>query len=285
MFSQIEESDDEVLNLKSICLDPIWEKSEIAENINEILTTNSFTKDKKEETEVVQPIILSDIFPNLDDNLLQPNLIISENKISSNAIYEENKKLNFKTEKSRGRERTLDEKFVGVKRVHDKFDTDNVYRKIQVHYLSNIIKFFNSVLRIRKLKERFLDVNYKFKSNITKKNIIKLKNSKISFIFEQPINGKYTLKDTYFNKKILAKVKKDYVINNLLNVTYLELFNLVYCNTNKKINLSGYGIDLIIDLDDNIDNIEIFQDLEGENKDDPNFLEILKESIEKIKNL
>ena len=41
----------------------------------------------------------------------------------------------------------------------------------------------------------------------------------------------------------------------------------------------------IIDLDHNIDNIEIFQDLEEENKDEPNFLEILKESIEKIKNL
>ena len=270
------ESDDDILNFDYIPLDSISEKLKIGENCKEFLTTDPFTNDKKEEKEDFQFASLNNI-SDFDEFLYALNS-------NSNAV-EEKAKITFKTEKPRGKKRALDVKFVGEKRVHDKFDTDNVYRKIQVHFLKNIIKFFNSVLRIRKLKERFSDVNYKFKSNITRKNIIKLKNSKISFIFEQPINGKYTLKCTYFNKKILEKVKKDYVINNLLNATYLELFNLIYCNTNKKINLSGYGIDLIIDLDNNIDNIEIFKDLEEENKDDPKFLEILKESIEKIKNL
>ena len=69
----------------------------------------------------------------------------------------------------RNRKRNQNKKF------HDKKSSDNILRKIQVHYLSFIIDFLNNILRILKYDRQFLELDYNFKKDVNRKHINKLK--------------------------------------------------------------------------------------------------------------
>ena len=77
-------------------------------------------------------------------------------------------------------------------------------------------------------------------------------------------------KDIYNN---IIKLNKN--VNNILNNYYLELFDVFYYQKDN-INLSKYGIDLVISLD----GIERFQEfLKSQKENEPNF-DLYKQRIE-----
>lgn len=146
------------------------------------------------------------------------------------------------------------------KQFHDKNSKDNILRIIQVHYISFIINLINDILDKLGLEEKFFDIDYQFKSNITKKNISILKKLNIGNILCQKISTKYKIifkKDNEKNKSIFQEVtKKSIVIKNLLGENYLKLFREVYYKNKRVINLSTYGLNYDITLSKKVETFE-----------------------------
>lgn len=154
-------------------------------------------------------------------------------------------------------------------KIHDKNAMDNLLRKVQVHYLSFIISYLNDILKELKYKEQFLKIDYNFKKTINKDFLDRLKTKKISDIVCIDISKKYK-KDKGANRDIYEKLKKDEIINNILEQNYLEPFD-VYYKSKKNINLKNYGLDIEMVLSDNS---KMYKDLlkeclkDKDNKDD-----------------
>lgn len=154
-------------------------------------------------------------------------------------------------------------------KIHDKNAMDNLLRKVQVHYLSFIISYLNDILKELKYKEQFLKIDYNFKKTINKDFLDQLKTKKISDIVCIDISQKYK-KDKGANRDIYEKLKKDEIINNILEQNYLEPFD-VYYKSKKNINLKNYGLDIEMVLSDKS---KMYKDLlkeclkDKDNKDD-----------------
>ena len=79
--------------------------------------------------------------------------------------------------------------FIQKKRIHTKYHTDNIKRKLNVKYFNFLIEFINRIIKETlgdeyiEDKMKFCDFNYKFKKNVTSNNFNHLKeNSIISFL-------------------------------------------------------------------------------------------------------
>ena len=175
---------------------------------------------------------------------------------------------------------------------HDKFDRDNIKRKVQVHFLKFLVNFINkSILEIIKKynnfkindndknfidKIQFKPLNYNFSKNITSASFNSLKSKNIKEIFKEntsPKFKKYNNKDIYNN---IIEINKD--IELLLNSTYLEFFKVFY-ESQSIINLRKYGFDLDINLDD----IKKFDAFCEEQEKDDNFEQYIKRINDCIK--
>ena len=159
-------------------------------------------------------------------------------------------------------------------KIHDKNSMDNLLRKVQVHYLSFIISYINDILNGLEYKEQFLKIDYNFKKNINKDFLDDLKTKKISDIICIDISSKYK-KDKKTNLKIYEKIKKNEILNVILNQNYLEPFDIYY-KSKKIINLKNYGLDKEIILSDKS---KMFKDLlkhSLKDKDNKNINEHIK---------
>ena len=163
---------------------------------------------------------------------------------------------------------------------HDKFDKDNIKRKVQVNYLKFLVEFVNkiilkifdkfnknNILDIKSKKKienyQFKSLNYDFSKKIDSFSFNKYKSKKISEILKEntsPKYKKYNNVDVYDN--IIHINKK---LNNILNKPYLEFFEAFYQKQNF-LNLKKYGFDLDIYLDD----IKRFQEFTEEQKEKTN---------------
>lgn len=160
---------------------------------------------------------------------------------------------------------------------HDKFFSDNIIRKIQCHYLNFIVSFMNELLGILNYKEKFLNLDYKFKSNVNKKTINNLKNSTIKDILCTKISCKYKMSEENHNMKIINLIKNNDVINSILSENYLSFFKNIYYKSCRTINLSIYGLNQIITLSKNI---KMYQDLINKNLiNDENYKKRLNECV------
>lgn len=159
-------------------------------------------------------------------------------------------------------------------KIHDNNSMDNLLRKVQVHYLNFIISYINDILNGLQIKEEFLKIDYKFKKNINKDFLDELKTKKISDIICNDISSKYK-KDKKTNLKIYEKIKKNEILNVILNQNYLEPFDIYY-KSKKIINLKNYGLDKEIILSDKS---KMFKDLLKDSlkdKDNKNINEHIK---------
>ena len=175
---------------------------------------------------------------------------------------------------------------------HDKYDRDNIKRKVQVHFLKFLVNFINkSILEIIKKynnfnindndknfidKIQFKPLDYNFSKNITSASFNSLKSKNIKEIFKEntsPKFKKYNNKDIYNN---IIEINKD--IELLLNSTYLEFFKVFY-ESQSIINLRKYGFDLDINLDD----IKKFDAFCEEQEKDDNFEQYIKRMNDCIK--
>ena len=163
---------------------------------------------------------------------------------------------------------------------HDKFDKDNIKRKVQVNYLKFLVEFVNkiilkifdkfnknNILDIKNKKQienyQFKSLNYDFSKKIDSFSFNKYKSKKISEILKEntsPKYKKYNNVDVYDN---IIQINKK--LNNILNKPYLEFFEAFYQKQNF-LNLKKYGFDLDIYLDD----IKRFQEFSEEQKEKTN---------------
>lgn len=157
-------------------------------------------------------------------------------------------------------------------KIHDKNKTDNLLRKIQVHYFSFIVSFLNNILKILNYKRKFLKLNYEYKSNINKNFIHSLKEKTLGQIICNKISNKYKYKEEDSNILLYNKIKRNTIMKKVLEINYLKLFEIYY-ESKKRINLKEYGIDRDIVL---TDKIKMYNDLLQNKK----FNEIDRQKIE-----
>ena len=201
----------------------------------------------------------------------------------NNAENNDNNKKEIETKKRRRKKGDVsisDKK----RKSHDKYDRDNIKRKVQVHFLKFLIDFINkSILEILKKynnldinqNEQFIDkiqfksLEYNFKKKIDSKSFNSLKSKSIREIFiknTSPKSKKYNNEDIYNN---IIGINKD--INKILDMKYLEFFEVFYKNQSI-VSLKKYGFDLDIYLDD----IKRFEAFIEEQKKADNFEEYIK---------
>ena len=181
-----------------------------------------------------------------------------------------------KKKTKRGRERAIKENENKKEKIHDKNTSDNLIRKIQVHYLSFIVSFLNDILKNLNYNIQFLKLNYEFKMNIKKEFVESLKKKTIGEIISNEISIKYKGKEKNFNKNLYEKIKDNEVLNKIFEDNYINLFRNIYYKSKEKINLKEYGLNKDIYLSKNVKmfNNLLKNDIEGNKK--------IKESI--IKN-
>lgn len=232
-------------------------------NLNDI--DKSITEPSKQEKKSETKLRMENLF---DNN----NLITFENE------YQRDYFKVFRPNNPRGRKTKRGRK---NKSPHDKYQKDNIIRKVKVHSINYIINLVNFVLIILGLDFKFRKISYDFKKKIKIKDILLLKKMAIKEIICQQLSPKFKIDKKNDNTIIFESVKNNPIIKNLLYTNYLEVFKkLYYFDRERKINLKDYGSDS--DLIYNIPKgIETFEDLLRKNKNDCIYKKLL---IEYVKN-
>ena len=160
-------------------------------------------------------------------------------------IVDSEKEVNNKfTKQKRGRIR----KRIECQKYHDINSTDNIQRKIQVHYLSFIISFLNDILKKLKYKQKFFKLNYEFKQNVKKEFVESLKKKTLGEIVCNKISYKYKKKNMNLNSVVYEQMKEKNVIKNILSENYVSFFKKIYYKSNPHISLKEYGLNINIIL-------------------------------------
>ena len=137
-------------------------------------------------------------------------------------------------------------------KIHDKNSSDNIFRKIQVHYMSFIVLFLNEVLQNLNIEKQFYKIDYEFKKNVNKKFVNSLKRKTIGDIISTKVSSKYRYLNESINEKICEEIKKNEVIKKILAQNYLNFFKKIYYQSNKYINLKEYGLNRDIILSEKV---------------------------------
>lgn len=191
-------------------------------------------------------INLKDIyFINGEDFKQIKKLFTTSNESSSSKAQSLNKKRGRKGKQS-SKEKS---------KVHDKFIEDNIIRKIQVHFMSFIISFLNDIIKNFDHKDKFLELPYDFKGNITKINLEFLKNINLAEMICNEISSKYSKhknNENILNYQKIKEKNKDNEFINIFNINIKDLYKDIYCKGLKTINLSYLGINKKIMLSNNV---------------------------------
>ena len=173
------------------------------------------------------------------------------------------------SKKGRKRKRK-NEAYISVEVDHNKYCSDNILRKIKVHFISFIIKFINLVLLEMGFEDKFCNVNYTFKTNSNKRSIAKLKNSYIGYILNQKISPKYKM-DEESNKVLYEKYKNIHVLHNIFCYRTKDFFEEFYYNKESLFNLNKFGLN--INLKDKYrEKLKTYNDLKDKNINDTEYI-------------
>jgi len=145
-----------------------------------------------------------------------------------------------------------------LKTTHTKFSPDNMLRKIQIHFFNFIISFLNEILENLNYEQRFLKLNYNFKKTVNKGSFKRFKKYTLKDIIINQISDKYTKYYNNTNRMIYEEIKENEILKNVLSINCLMLFKTIYYKSNKKIDLSEYGINQEIILSKEV---KMFNDL------------------------
>ena len=192
---------------------------------------------------------------NYNENPLYYNINKEKrNKISIKNLFQLNNILYNK----RGRPKKSNQKN-NVRKIHNKFTSDNLRRKIHVHFLNFIISFFNGILSYSGYEDQFykLDYNRNIK-NVNKAFFNRLKNKNIGEIISEKISSKFKNKDKDFNFNLFQKLKNDKILKKLFSQSYFLIFKIFYYPSKKTINLKEYGLDMEISLSEDV---KMYKDL------------------------
>ena len=221
---------------------------------------------KNNETEKTKTTNLNEILDIKKEN----SILFIINK-GENISKENTNNMTF-IKRKRGRIKSLmnDNNFI-----HDKNSSDNLKRKIHVHFLSFIVSYLNEILKNLNYKQRFLQLNYRFKKNINNEYLKFIKKQSIGDIIRKPISYKYKLENKYYNEIIYEQIKENEILNKILSQSYLNLFKNIYYKSNNIISLKEYGLNKNIFLSTKV---KMYKDLLYNIKD----LDNNKQHIKKI---
>ena len=164
--------------------------------------------------------------------------------------------------------------------IHDKSSADNILRKIQIHYISFLIDYLNYLLECFGYEDKFLDIEYQCKKDVSNKYITFLKGITIGELLSKKRSSKFRTHNKEHNKNVYNKVINNPVINKILSEKYITLFKDVYYKNETIINLKKYGSNKCISL--NIKKVKMFEHLledtinEIEEKDEEYIKKIIK---------
>ena len=192
---------------------------------------------------------------NYKENLLYYNINTEKgNKTSIKVLFQLNNILYNK----RGRPKKSNQKN-NVRKIHNKFTSDNLRRKIHVHFLNFIISFFNGILSYSGYEEQFYKLDYYLNiKNVNKAYFNRLKNKNIGEIISGKISSKFKNKDKDFNFNLFQKLKNDKILKKLFSQSYFLIFKVFYFQSKKKINLKEYRLNVEISLSEEV---KMFSDL------------------------
>ena len=163
--------------------------------------------------------------------------------------------------RNRGKKRAKNFEENENRKIHDIYSTDNILRKIQVHYLNFIILFINILLKNLNYSEEFFKLDYEFKKNIFLES---LKKQTLGEIISNKISIKYKKYDKNINKTIYEKIKENEILNNILSENYIKFFKKIYYKSYYNINLKEYGLDKEIILSKKV---KMYKDFLKDNKE------------------
>lgn len=158
-------------------------------------------------------------------------------------------------------------------RIHDKYSSDNIMKKIIVNSLTFIVSFLNKIIELEPLnyKKGFRKLAPGFVKKIKKKELESFKNTTIKEIICQPRNKKYKIGDVNFNNELYERIiSKNKDFDKIFEEKYINIFKIFFEN-NRKINLKNYGFKQDIVLDKKIKMFDDF--LEKKVKNDEEYLE------------
>jgi hypothetical protein len=112
---------------------------------------------------------------------------------------------------------------------HTSKDIDNLLRKINVHFLTFVVNFYNDILKTENIPFFLKQIDTKIKITVNFESFSKLKNSTIGDILKKDISAKYTKYEKSENKVIVEKIENEYQwLSELFNMKYLDLFKLYF---------------------------------------------------------
>jgi len=167
--------------------------------------------------------------------------------------------------------------------IHDKYSTDNIKGRIQRHYISFLMEYLNDLLEYFGYKDKFLDIAYQFKKDVSKKYISFLKGITIGELLSKKRSSKFRTYNIDHNMNVYNKVINNPVINKILSEKYITLFKDVYYKNKTIINLKKYGFNKDISLD--IKKVKMFEHLleNSTNEIEPKDEEYIKKIIKIVK--
>jgi len=136
------------------------------------------------------------------------------------------RKVVFKVKKQlRGRKRKETANISQIK-PHDKISKDNILRKFNVCFLTFVIQLANTIVECFGYKGKFLNLDYNFKKNITKKFLKKLKNLTFGELLCENISKKFRKHSYNENKQFYELVIKNKNIEKIFSEKYMSIFDL-----------------------------------------------------------
>ena len=202
------------------------------------------------------------------------NNITKETTEFSGTNFFKNKKSGL-TNKKVGRKRLKDnQEDQKDGKVHSKDSKDNINRKVQVHFHKFILFFINEIITNFGFEKQFIDIDYRYKKNITKKNIEKLKTKEIGQILLQDISPKFRKKckiNKEINNKLYLEVIKIESIRKILSETYINIFRTYYYENKREI--KDYGLNIKLS-----NNAKTYKDL-LEKSDDNDYIEKINKEV------
>ena len=151
---------------------------------------------------------------------------------------------------------------------HTKDTSDNILRKIQVHFLSFVVSFMNVLLTVLLKKsgysDIFVDIDYNIKKVISKKTFSSFKKMDIGEILRHKASPKFRTKNEENNSIIYEKVKENKDVNYFLSKNFIKLFKDVYLKNKRSINENG----IVFDLPRNVETFDDFLNKQKRKYDD-----------------
>ena len=188
-----------------------------------------------------------------DENSIYAN-ILNDNAFIEIPLNENNLDFSLKLKN--------DNKIKKKRNTHTKYCLDNIFVKINVHFMNFIVNLINMILKKLEIKiDYFWKINGKIKKNIKKHNIENIKNYTIMEIMQFENNLK--CKEKNHNKDLINKIRniKNNTLQKILKMQYIDIFKNYYYINKRDIIIDGLKIRLPMIFEDFLSFIKAKEDI------------------------